>query len=443
MKKFLLLLTLLAFMLVLISCGTKNISEYQIVIPENATLTETYAAENLSALISDNYGVTVNIVKDNEEEKKNEILIGETNRKESKTDTSLDKMQYLLFQDGSKIVIKGDGIYVGSGCGKFANEHLTSVDGEIVISNLGKEKTVYTYAPSTQCDNVIFMIGDGMGETHIVLGETKCNFSFVARQFPNKGMSITRSQSVIDKQAVYTDSAASGTAMATGFKTINGYIGLDKDENVLLNVRELAHSVGAKTAILTTDKITGATPSAYMCHNISRENTKELQDEINLLIAQKKIDYCKGLVDYDLTTETKNALKEISKDNSKFFIMIEEGYIDKQAHNKNVSMTASMVERFNDSIEYATQFALMHPNTALIVTADHETGKLTQNSIFKGGFGFMSDQHSNKDVPIFAIGPKTEYFNGKTVENVELGKFVASFYSSEEFGMDMEELKAS
>ena len=440
MKKILLILSILVLSLFVFSCGSSDISEYQIVIPENATLTETYAAENLAELIKDYYDVSLNIVKDNEEEAKQEILIGETNRKESKTDTSLGKMQYLLFKKGNKIVIKGNGIYVGAGCGKLANEHLTEQDGNITVTNLTKKAVAYTYAPADKCESVIFMIGDGMGETHILLGEKKCNFSFVARQFPYKGMSITRSQSVINGDARYTDSAASGTAMSTGFKTLNDYIGVDANGNSLLNVRELAHSIGAKTAVLTTDKITGATPSAYLCHNISRNNTKELQDEIDLLIAENKVNYCKGSVDYDLIKETKIALSEISKDNSRFFIMIEEGWIDKQSHNNNISSTAQMVERFNDSIEYATQFALMHPSTALIVTADHETGSLIENSFHKQGFSFRSENHTNVNVPVFAIGAEASIFNDKTVENVELAKFVASVYSDESFGMSLEDL---
>lgn len=437
MKKLLIVLSLLAFVILLASCGAEDISEYQIVIPENATLTEAYAAENLSEIIKIYYDVSVNIVKDTEKEKKHEILIGETNRNESKTDTSLGEMQYLLFKSGNKIVIKGNGIYIGSACGKLANEHLTIQDGDIFVTDLSKNASAYTYALPTQCDNVIFMIGDGMGENHILLGEQKCNFSFVARQFPNKGMSVTRSQSVINGDASYTDSAASGTAMATGYKTINGYLGLDKDGNRLLNVRELAHSVGAKTAVITTDKITGATPSAYLCHNISRENTNELLTEINALIADNKVNYCMGDVGYDLTLETKIALNEISKDNSKFFIMIEEGWIDKHSHNKNLLSTAYMVQRFNDAIEYATQFALMHPNTALIVTADHETGKLDEKN---GMFLFRSDNHTNKDVPIFAIGAGTDIFYGATVENVELAKFVAKAYSNNDFGMSLDAL---
>lgn len=437
MKKLLLILSLFAILLVFASCGSKE--DYQIVIPENATVTEQYAAENLSNIINDYYGVSLKIVKDTEKEQNHEILIGDTNRDESKTDIVFHQMQFLLFKVKNKIVIKGDGIYIGASCGKLVNEHMSVSDGILSFNNLDSRE-LYTYTAPESCDSVIFMIGDGMGDVHITLGEKKCDFTFVAKQFPYKGTSVTRSQTVIDGKGTYTDSAASGTAMSTGFKTYNGYIGLDKNGNSVPNVRELAALVGAKTAVLTTDKITGATPSAYLCHNASRENSKELENEINALIKDGKVDYCKGDVDFELTLETKIALSTISKDKSRFFIMIEEGWIDKQAHNNNVQGTANTVDRFNDSIEYATQFALMHPKTALIVTADHETGNLIESTFHKSGFLFRSDEHTNKDVSIFALGAGTEIFNGATVENVELAKFVASIYSSEDFGMDMSEL---
>lgn len=436
MKKFLIVLSLFAILLVFASCGNK--CDYQIVIPENATVTEQYAADNLSNIIKDYYGVSLEVVRDTEEEQKNEILIGETNRDESKTDTVFSQMQFLLFKVKNKIVIKGDGIYIGASCGKLVNEHISVNDGVLSFNNLDS-RDIYTYTTPEKCDSVIFMIGDGMGDVHISLGEKKHNFSFVAKQFPYRGKSITRSQTVIEGKGTYTDSAASGTAMATGFKTYNGHIGLDKNGNSVPNVRELAASVGAKTAVLTTDTITGATPSAYLAHNASRENSMELENEINALIEQNKVDYCMGRA-YDLTTETEAALYKISSNKSKFFIMIEEGLIDKQSHNNSLSGTATMVQRFNDSIEYATQFALMHPNTALIVTADHETGDLKEHSIFKEGFSFQSENHTNQNVSIFALGAGTEIFNGAKVENIELAKFVASVYSSESFGMDISEL---
>ncbi len=442
MKKVILALALIILSLLLFSCNREQIdlSSYQIVIPENASTTVEYSAQSLSNLIEDKFDITVLVVSDAEAETENEILIGDTNREASKTDTSLGENQYLLVKKDNKIVLKGDGIYIGSACGELVNEHLSTKNGELFIKNVKSQEMIYTYKEPTECKNVIFMIGDGMGEAHIKLGEDKGGISFLAKEFPNIGWSITRSQSVIDGAATYTDSAASGTAMSTGFKTLNGYLGLDKNGNVLQNVRELAHSKGAKTAVVTTDVITGATPSAYLCHNISRENTEELQAEIDALIKDIKVDYCVGDVGNNLTIEAKNALNAISKDNSQFFIMIEEAYIDKCSHNKDLNGTIDAVVRFNDAIEYATQFALMHPNTALIVTADHETGKLTENIFHKDGFSFMSSNHTNINVPVFAIGANTSIFKNATVENIELAKFTAKAYSADSFGMSLDEL---
>ena len=439
MRKILPLLFLLLCIFIFASCGV-DLEDYQIVIPENATLTEQYAAENLSNLLNEKFGVALKTVKDTEKEQKNEILIGETNRDESKTNTSLDKMQFLLFKEGSKIVIKGDGIYVGAGCGALANEYTNNDSGRINFDSVPKKEAAYTYKAEANHKNVIFMIGDGMGDNHILLGETKHNFSFAAREFPSIGKSVTRSQTVIEGLGAYTDSAASGTAMSTGYKTYNAYIGLDKDGNFIPNVRELAFSIGAKTAVLTTDLITGATPSAYMCHSSSRANTEELQAQIDTLIAEKKIDFCKGEVSDSLVNEVKSALDLISKDNSRFFTMIEESDIDKGSHAKDEVKVAYSVARFNNAIEYATQFTLMHPDTALIVTADHETGKLSHAN---GLFLFRSDDHTNVNVSFFAIGAGTEELNGKTVENVELAKFVAGAYTSEEFGMSLSDLPNS
>lgn len=442
MKKIILVLATLVLVFTFASCNKEKIdlSSYQIVIPENASITIEYSAQNLSDLIKNKFGITVLIVNDSVTEKNNEILIGETNRNASKTDISLSENQFLLVKKDDKIVLKGNGVYIGSACGKLVNEHLTVKNDELFIKNLKSEEAIYTYEEDTACENVIFMIGDGMGENHIELAEKNKNFTFISRQFPNFGWSITRSQSVINHEITYTDSAASATAMSTGYKTLNGYLGLDKDGNIIQNVRELAHSIGAKTGVLTTDKITGATPSAYLCHNDSRYNTEELQTEIDNLIANGKVDYCKGDVDNNLTNETKNALNQISKDGSQFFIMIEEAYIDKNSHNNNISGTIDAVVRFNDAIEYATQFALMHPRTALIVTADHETGKLTKSKLHSEGYAFMSTNHTNVNVPVFALGANTSIFNNATIENVELAKFTAKAYTTDDFGMSLDDL---
>lgn len=431
MKKLLIFLSIIILALVLFSCGNAEIDDFQIVIPENADLSTKYAAENLATMLSERAS-GVEIVTDSTREARFEILIGDTNREESKTESELSDGQYLIFAKNKKIVIKGYGIYVGAGVHALVNEY------DLKISDLPTEESPKNFVFPEKYDSVIFMIGDGMGENHIKMAERNGMPTFIARSFIATGKSVTRSQSVINKEASFTDSAASGTAMATGYKTLNDYIGVDPNGNPLQNIRELAFSLGAKTAVVTTDKITGATPSAYMCHNISRENTEELQAEIDALISDGKIDYVAGSVDNNLTSEVKNALSTLSKDASSFFIMIEEGQIDKRSHNKDQAGAIEMVKRFNDAIAYATQFTLCHPDTLLIVTADHETGKLTDSKYNEYGYLFHGYNHTNVDVPFFMLGAGASAYDGQTLENIELAKICASAYTTEPFGMEWE-----
>ena len=82
--------------------------------------------------------------------------------------------------------------------------------------------------------NIIFLIGDGMGVNQTLLYEAydarSCKYSdneeiFYGYLFPSQGFART------DSLSGTTDSAAAGTALACGYKTINGYVGLDKNGN--------------------------------------------------------------------------------------------------------------------------------------------------------------------------------------------------------------------
>ena len=256
--------------------------------------------------------------------------------------------------------------------------------------------------------------------------------SFAAQSFTSVGRSVTRSVSVINGDSTYTDSAAGGTALSTGYKTINGYVGKDANGSNLLNIRELADAYCAKTAVITTDVITGATPSAFLTHNISRENTDELQESIDRLIADGKVEYCEGSVDNDLTVHTRNALNTIAYSSSPFFMMVEEGYIDKNCHSNKMEKMLNTVVRFNDSIIYAATFSLVNADTLLIVTADHETGGLVEDAESETGYSFTTGNHTNADVPIYVLG--ADKFNGERVENVEIAKYMATYFGSKSFG---------
>ena len=79
-----------------------------------------------------------------------------------------------------------------------------------------------------------------------------------------------------------TDSAASGTAYATGVKTRNWMLGVDPDERPLGTLLEAAEARGMSTGLVTTADLTDATPAAFVAHVARRT----LQDSIAILAQQ-------------------------------------------------------------------------------------------------------------------------------------------------------------
>ena len=215
------------------------------------------------------------------------------------------------------------------------------------------------------------------------------------------------------------------------------------DENKVSreNVRELAHAAGANTGVLTTDAITGATPSGFLCHYKDRNATSTLQKQIDALIDEKKIDYCKGSVS-NLATPARTALNALSADGADFFIMIEEAHIDKRSHEGDTSMSRMQdcVVRYNQCIAYVIAFVMLHPDTALIITADHETGGLTKQP--DGSYVFENEtstdywQHTNNHAPIFALGEGVDGLvqSGTITDNTLVAKHIAGIFGDANFG---------
>ena len=413
-----------------------DLREYRIVIPKNPDLLTHYAATNLSDAIHQQMGVKLTVVYDSSAKTAYEILIGNTNRTESTLSSTLPNGRYLLMQKGTKLVIQGKDIQVCAGAGALLKDYMSGEGSNRTVSldSIPKTEEYRVFQFPTTYRNAILMIGDGMGHNHVNLALDNGLSSFSANYLPAIGTAVTRSQSVIEGSIYYTDSAASGTALATGYKTYNGMIGLNKNGTSVQNVRELADSKGAKTAIVTTDAITGATPSAFLCHNSSRNNTSQLQADINTLIRENKIEYCRGSVGDDLTVATREALLTISDSGSPFFMMVEESYTDTAGHNNNAALVTSAVTRFNKAISYAIAFVFCHPDTVLIVTADHETGGIVRDSHVANRYNFTSDTHTNVNVPVYALGPCTEVFHGARTENIDIAKFIAVAYGNTRFG---------
>ena len=87
-----------------------------------------------------------------------------------------------------------------------------------------------------------------------------------------------------------TDSAAGGTAYATGVKTRNRMLGVDPDERPLGTLLEAAEARGMATGLVTTADLTDATPAAFVAHVAQRT----LQDSIAVEMLEHHVDVLLG-----------------------------------------------------------------------------------------------------------------------------------------------------
>ena len=123
---------------------------------------------------------------------------------------------------------------------------------------------------------VILFIGDGMGFEHVAGGGvylTGAAGSLSMETLPYQGRIRSSSLSGI------TDSAAAATTYASGYKTYNSRLGLDGDGEEVENLVEVARALGMSTGVVTTDTVTGATPSGFLVHVRGRGDTVEIAEQ--------------------------------------------------------------------------------------------------------------------------------------------------------------------
>jgi alkaline phosphatase len=77
-----------------------------------------------------------------------------------------------------------------------------------------------------------------------------------------------------------TDSASAATAMATGVKTYNGYLGVDVNGVPQWNIMQEAEAGGKATGVVTSVQFSHATPAGFIAHNISRNNYAAIANEM-------------------------------------------------------------------------------------------------------------------------------------------------------------------
>ena len=128
---------------------------------------------------------------------------------------------------------------------------------------------------------VFYFIGDGLGAAQRQFSEFflqekdgDANEHLLMNTFGTAGINTTYCADTL-----ITDSAAAATALASGVKTNKGVIGKDVKGNNVKTLTEAAIEHGMKTGLITTTRLTHATPAAFASHNVSRNNENEIADD--------------------------------------------------------------------------------------------------------------------------------------------------------------------
>ncbi|MDR1651519.1 MAG: alkaline phosphatase [Synergistaceae bacterium] len=282
---------------------------------------------------------------------------------------------------------------------------------------------------------VFLFIGDGMGTAQrnaaeVYLGEarrmsgddTPRKSQLVMNSLGQEGTVSTNSLSGV------TDSAAAGTALAAGRKTVNGAVGMDpKTGEKFASIARAARDMGMKVGIVSTVFLQDATPAAFYGHAAKRtdhyglglqltdsgfeyfggggfirpagrdKNRRDLYEAASskgyevikgvegassgkVMAVHPKLSG--GTMPWAIDGAGGPSLADFTdlgvrllEGESGFFMMIEGGKIDLACHANDAAAAVHEVIELDKAVARAVEFMRRRPDdTLIIVTSDHETG---------------------------------------------------------------------
>lgn len=319
----------------------------------------------------------------------------------------------------------------------------------------------YRGPPDGPVKNVVLVISDGTGLTHLSAGMIANRNQLVLENFDVVGLQKTHSSGL-----EITDSSAAATAIATGHKTVNQAVGVDAEGNPVPTLIERAEQAGLATGMVVSSEILHGTPAAFATHVASRRD----YDAIARQMATAEVDVLIGTgtrwftqhPDGDLTaamagrgytvvhddealaavdalpvlalmaderepyrvegrgrtlrSRTEKALELLGTHEPGFFLLVEASQVDWGGHDNRLDALVGEVLDLDDTLEGILRFAVKHGDTLVIVTADHETGGLAlpeANAATGRMEGvFVTTGHTATMVPVFAWGPSARTFSG-------------------------------
>lgn len=277
--------------------------------------------------------------------------------------------------------------------------------------------------------NIIMMIGDGMGVGQIELARL-FEYGIKGRLFMQSLPNVALMQTYSSNNFV-TDSAAAGTALATGTKTQNGMVGVTPEGEEVDSILDLFQEKGAKVGVISNNTVVDATPAAYTASVAARssgnliaqqmlENEYDVllgggaryftadendgvdlveefrkkgyafvddQDELAALDDAEKVlglfhpeymNYKQDLEEMDsnepsLMEMQDKALDILSQSDDGFFLMVEGALIDHASHAADVPGVWKETIEFDKTVQEAVEWAEKDGETLVVVLADHET----------------------------------------------------------------------
>jgi alkaline phosphatase len=311
--------------------------------------------------------------------------------------------------------------------------------------------------------NLLLFIGDGMG-----LAQVRAAGMYRYGQAGTllmENLPYTATMTIYSADNAVTDSAAAGTAMATGHKVDNGVISqaIPGDGRDLETLTEFFHAHGKSVGLVSTAFATHATSAAFAAHAAHRSHYDEIaQDYLTetrpevlmggganglspanaaaagytvvtnreeMAALDPQTDYVSGQFgdthmpyEYDYLTGSSGGydtwphldemvsqtLTLLEDDPDGFFLMVEGARIDHAGHLNDLGRNICETLAFDAALRVAYAWAADREDTLIIVTADHETGGL-QVLENNGPGNFPTVQwtttgHTATEVPVYAWG---------------------------------------
>ncbi|QPC46524.1 alkaline phosphatase [Mangrovibacillus cuniculi] len=281
--------------------------------------------------------------------------------------------------------------------------------------------------------NVIYMIPDGFDASYAT------NYRWFNGEDSSFDPHVKGLMKTYSADTEVTDSAAAGTAMATGVKTNNGMVGVTPDGEEVDSILDAAERGKKATGLVATSRITHATPAVFGASVNARSNEAGIapqyfQNGVDVLLGGGR-DYFTSeeaggkQPEGDLISKAKNdgyeyitnkeellnaqggkllglfaegpmspemhrseteepslsemttaAIGALEQDKDGFFLMVEGSQIDWAGHAHDAAWAMNDTKAFDEAVEAAIEYAKKDGNTLVVVAGDHETGGMSVGS---------------------------------------------------------------